>query len=232
MNDFCVVIPAFNEEKNLRKLLEELKKYVDKSKIIIIDDGSKDNTKTIVESSGVYVIFNKRNMGKGESLRKGFDEAIKRGFLWIITMDADLQHQPSEINKFLEKAKNDDSDVIIGSRMDNTKNMPFQRILSNKITSFLISIRIGQKIKDGQCGFRMINRRVIEKIPLCKNYFSLESELLLKAGLNKFKIDSVEINTIYNDSKSNINPIRDILGFIFVYISSFFWGKQRKDIYG
>ncbi len=225
MNDFCVVIPAFNEEKNLRKLLEELKKYVDKSKIIVIDDGSKDNTKTIAESSGVCVIFNERNMGKGKSLRKGFDEAIKRAFLWIITIDADLQHQSSEINKFLEKAKNGDSDLIIGNRMGNIKNMPYHRILSNKITSFLISLRIGQKVKDSQCGFRMINRKVIEKISLFKNHFSLESELLLKAGLNKFKIDSVEIKTIYNDSKSNISPIRDIFGFIFVYISSFFWGK-------
>jgi len=225
MDDYCVVIPAFNEEKSLGRLLDELKKYVDKSQIIVIDDGSKDNTRIVAEKSDVHVISHKNNFGKGESLRRGFDEAVKRGFSWIITMDADMQHYPADICRFLEKAGKQDADIILGTRMGNLKNMPFQRILSNKITSYFISLRIGQKVEDSQCGFRMISRRLIEEISLHKSHFSLESELLLKAGLRKFKIDSIAIKTVYSNSKSHINPLRDTLGFIFVFISSFFWRK-------
>ena len=228
MGDFCVLIPAYNEEKNIKKLLDELIKFVDKDKLIVIDDGSKDRTGRVAEECGVCVISNEKNLGKGEALRKGFEEAIKKSIPWIITMDGDLQHHPYDIPKFLKIAKEDDVDVIIGSRMKNLKNMPFHRILSNKITSFLISLRIGQKIDDSQCGFRMIRKKVLEKISLQKKHFSLESELLLKAGLNNFRIKSVNIRTIYNNSKSSIKPFRDTLNFIIVFISSFFW-KKIKD---
>ncbi|NVM04392.1 MAG: glycosyltransferase family 2 protein [Candidatus Helarchaeota archaeon] len=223
MVNFCVLIPAYNEERNLKRLLDELKNYVDKERIIVVDDGSKDNTRVIAEKCGVCVIFHKSNLGKGEALRRGFKEAIKKNVSWVITMDSDMQHLPTDIPKFLEKAGEGNVDVILGSRMNNIKDMPFQRILSNKITSFLISHRIGQRVEDSQCGFRMISKKVIEKISLNKSHFSLESELLLKAGLKKFKIESVNIETIYNNSKSKINPLRDTLGFIFVFVSSFFW---------
>lgn len=223
MVNFCVLIPAYNEERNLKRLLDELKNYVDKERIIVVDDGSKDNTRVIAEKCGVCVIFHKSNLGKGEALRRGFKEAIKKNVSWVITMDSDMQHLPTDIPKFLEKAGEGNVDVILGSRMNNIKDMPFHRILSNKITSFLISLRIGQKVEDSQCGFRIIRKNVIEEISLKKSHFSLESELLLKAGLKNFKIESVRIETIYNNSKSNINPLRDTLGFIFVFILSFFW---------
>ena len=223
MIEFCVLIPAYNEERNLKRLLDELKSYVDKGRIIVVDDGSKDNTRIIAEESGVCVISHKNNLGKGEALRRGFKEAVKRNVSWIIVMDSDFQHQPGDIPRFLKKAGEGNVDIILGSRMNNIKDMPFHRILSNKITSFLISLRIGQKVEDSQCGFRIIRKNVIEEISLKKSHFSLESELLLKAGLKNFKIESVRIETIYNNSKSNINPLRDTLEFIFVFISSFFW---------
>ena len=223
MIEFCVLIPAYNEERNLKRLLDELKSYVDKGRIIVVDDGSKDNTRIIAEESGVCVISHKNNLGKGEAMRRGFKEAVKKNVSWIILMDSDFQHQPRDIPRFLKKAGEENVDIILGSRMNNIKDMPFHRILSNKITSFLISLRIGQKVEDSQCGFRIIRKNVIEEISLKKSHFSLESELLLKAGLKNFKIESVRIETIYNNSKSNINPLRDTLEFIFVFISSFFW---------
>jgi len=223
MIEFCVLIPAYNEERNLKRVLDDLKSYVDKDRVIVVDDGSKDNTGIIAEESGVCVISHKNNLGKGEALRSGFKEAVKKNVSWIIVMDSDFQHQPKDIPRFLKKAEEGNVDIILGSRMNNIKEMPFHRILSNKITSFLISLRIGQKVEDSQCGFRIIRKNVIEEISLNKSHFSLESELLLKAGLKKFKIGSVRIETIYNNSKSNINPLRDTLGFIFVFILSFFW---------
>ncbi len=228
MNDFCVLIPVFNEEKNLKKLIDELKNYTDNDKIIVIDDGSTDNTRKIAEKSDIFVIVHKNNLGKGEALQSGFREAVKRNVSWIITMDGDLQHQPKNIPEFFEKANTGDFDILIGSRMDNIKKMPFRRILSNKITSFLISLRIGQKVIDSQCGFRMINKCVLEEISLNKTHYSMESELLIKAGLKKFKIDSAKINTVYNNSKSSIKPLRDTFDFIFVFLSSFFWKTKGK----
>ncbi len=224
MIDYCIIIPAFNEEKNLNELLDDLKTFVNKERIIVVDDGSEDETSTIAKEAGVMVITHKTNLGKGEALKSGFINA--GDFPWIMTMDGDLQHKPSDVSKFIERAEKENADIIIGSRMSGLKKMPFHRILYNKITSFLISVRIGQNVEDSQCGYRMIKRDVIKSISLKKKGFSYESEFLLKAGLKKFKIDSVNIETIYNNSKSSINPFLDTKNFILVFISSLFWRKR------
>ena len=131
----------------------------------------------------------------------------------------------SDIASFAARAQEGGCDVILGSRMEDTSAMPFQRIISNTLTSLLITLRTGQKIKDSQCGYRMIQRRVLENIILKNDGYMMESELLIKAGLKKYIIDSIPVQTIYNESKSAIKPVKDTFLFIKVFLSSFFWSK-------
>ena len=113
--------------------------------------------------------------------------------------------------------------ILIGSRWRSGTKMSLDRRLSNRITSFLISIRTGQKIPDSQSGYRLIKREVLEKATTTEDRFMAETEFLLKASSNGFKIGSLHIPTIYNEEASHINKFSDTLKFISLYIRSFFW---------
>lgn len=225
MVNFCAVVPVYNEADHLQNFIGSLKNHLSYGRIIVVDDGSSDDTPRILEKLPVISIMQGENHGKGYALRKGFDKALEMGFEWILTMDGDMQHSPDDITSFTARAQEGGCDVILGSRMADTSAMPFQRVISNTLTSLLLSLRTGQKIKDSQCGYRMIHRGVLENIILKNDGYMMESELLIKAGLKKFVLDSVPVQTIYNGSKSSIKPVKDTFLFIKVFLSSFFWCK-------
>ena len=225
MVNYCAVIPVYNEADHLHNLISSLNYHLSYERIIVIDDGSSDDTPQILKESQVVSIILEENHGKGYALREGFVKALKTGCDWILTMDGDLQHSPDDVITFAVRAEEGGCDIVLGSRMEDMSTMPFQRIISNTLTSLLITLRTGQKVKDSQCGFRMIHRRVLEDIVLKYDGYMMESELLIKAGLKKYVIDSVPVQTIYNESKSAIKPFKDTLLFIKVFLSSFFWKK-------
>ncbi len=223
MNLF-VVIPAFNVDRTIARVIHGCVSIIPRENIIVVDDGSTDNTRTLVEQSGATIIVHENNRGKGAALRSGFGAALKYGCDAVITLDADLQHDPTYIVKFLELIKkHEDWGIIIGSRWRSGSKMPLDRRLSNRVTSFLISIKTGQKIPDSQSGYRLIKRDVLEKVVTNENRFMAETELLLKASSNGFKIGTVHIPTIYAEEGSHISKFRDTLQFISIYIRSFFW---------
>lgn len=192
--------------------------------IIVVDDGSTDKTRSLVEQSGATIIVHENNRGKGAALRSGFSTALKYGCDAVITLDADLQHDPTYIVKFTELLKKkDDFGIIIGSRWRSGTRMPLDRRLSNRITSFLLSIRTGQKIPDSQSGYRLITREVLEKIITNEDRFMAETELLIKAASAGFKFGTVHIPTIYDDEGSHINKLNDTIKFISLYFRSLFW---------
>jgi hypothetical protein len=129
-------------------------------------------------------------------------------------MDADLQHPASAIPKFIELVSKEHGKFIIGKRKRTLTKMPFHRILSNKITSSIISFFTGQMIKDSQCGFRLIHKDVLRQISLYENGFQLESEMILRAAEIPVKIHFVDIPTVYTDEKSYIANFLDTLRFI------------------
>lgn len=208
----CVVIPTYNESLTIADLIRQLKKQ--DLDVLVIDDGSTDNTAGIAERNGATILSNAKNEGKGASLVKGFNYALAHNFDAVITMDGDGQHSAWDIPYFIRLAEYSDSQVFIGNRMAKVKNMPALRFLTNKFMSWLISGIIKQNIADTQCGFRLIKKDVLEKITLKTNKFEIESELLIQAGRLGFKIESVPINTIYRGEKSRINPFTDTLRFI------------------
>lgn len=208
----CVIIPTYNEAKTITSLIGQIHKQ--NLDILIVDDGSHDNTHQIARDSGATVLRNQENQGKGASLIKGFDYALNRDFDAVITMDGDGQHLASDIPYFMRLAKYSDSGILIGDRMSKTKSMPYVRILTNKLMSWFISKIAKQRIPDTQCGFRLIKKEVLKKLKLNTSKYETESEILIKAARLGFTIESIPIKTIYAGERSQINPFIDTLRFI------------------
>lgn len=216
----CVIIPTYNESDEIAGLVQEIKKQG--LEVIIVDDGSKDNTAQIAENNGAIVLRNEINQGKGASLNRGFEYSLKSGYDAVITMDGDGQHLPEDIPYFMRLAKYSESGIIIGNRMQKSRNMPLERIITNKFMSWIISVIAKQTIPDTQCGFRLIKKGVLEKVRLYTTKYETESEILIKGSRLGFKIESVPIKAIYEGEKSSINPFVDTIRFI-KYIIKELW---------
>ncbi|MCF7875238.1 MAG: glycosyltransferase family 2 protein [Candidatus Omnitrophica bacterium] len=208
-----VIIPAYNEADNLGKFLTRIKEK--NLSILVVDDGSVDNTYQVAKRYADIVIKNQRNFGKGLSLRKGIGYLINNKYFdCIITMDADSQHSPDDLDKFIQEAKQG-SLFVIGNRMKNSANMPKARVITNYFMSWLISKIVRQRIPDSQCGYRLIKREVIEKLTIRTKKFEIESEILINASKLGYLIKSIPIKTIYHkNTSSKIKPISDAFRFI------------------
>lgn len=210
----CVLIPSYNAGKSLGDLLQKIAQYVDKKDTIVIDDGSKDNTSAIALKMGVTLLHHRVNRGKGEALKTGFQYALKSSYQAVITIDADGQHDPQQLPRLLQAYDDFGYDIVIGSRMKSRHNMPLMRVLSNKITSVLISIITGVRVEDSQCGYRIVRPQVLREIKLDTSHYETESELLLKAIRRGYKVGFCPINAIYASEKTSINPLPDIFRFL------------------
>ncbi len=216
-----VAIPAFNAGKSLAAVLKEVSRYVERSQILVIDDGSTDDTQQCAEQFGVSVRRHLKNLGKGAALKTAFVYLMaETNTQAVITLDADGQHPPEDIPKFVQAFFEEQSDLVIGAREFSVKVMPFFRVLSNTTTSKLLSWKVGEQIKDSQSGYRLYSRRLITSLQLKTNGYETESEILLQACRAGMKISFVPIATIYNGETSHIRGLRDTLRFVKLYLKS------------
>ena len=215
----CVIIPTYNESRAIASLTSQIVKLG--LEVIIVDDGSRDDTAKIAQANGAKVLRNGINLGKGASLIKGYNFAIAQGFEAVISMDGDGQHSCDDIMAFIRKAEDSQTVLVIGNRMRTTRGMPVLRVATNHFMSALISLIIKQHIPDTQCGFRLIKKELLEKLNLSTSKYETESEILIKAARLGFKIESIPIKTIYSGQKSQINPFIDTLRFLrFIIVES------------
>jgi len=223
--DFIIaIIPAFNEGKNIREVIQKCKDYV--HHIIVIDDGSRDNTADIAKNMDVTTIINEQNIGKTDSLIKGFNRGLEENAKIFVLLDADGQHNPQEIPLFLKKIQ-EGFDLVIGARKFDPEVMPGIRILANSISSYLVSLICGVRIEDSQSGYRAVKREVLEKITLNSKRFQADTEMIIKAAKCGFKISFVPIDTIYHlEAKSKVNQILDPLRFVILLVQLAFWRKK------
>ena len=214
-----IIIPAFNPDHGiLRELISRILPVTHSfpSQIIIVDDGSIPPIRLIDQFSPlVQIIRQEKNYGKGQALRKGFHffTCISPA-RYILTIDSDLQHSPEKIPEFIKLIKSHRYRIIIGHRDRRLSRMPFHRIVSNYLTSLIISCLTGQMVKDSQCGFRLFDSRILSGLLLEEKRFHLESEMLIKAAWQKISIGFVKIPTIYQQEKSAIKNFQDTLNFV------------------
>jgi len=210
-----IIIPAFNEEKKLDDLLKRVSSVVSLKNVLVVNDGSLDNTAIVAERAGSKVLSFKINQGKGLALKAGFDFAICNEYDAVITMDADSQHDPDEIPMFLAYYRENGTDLIIGTRKHNLSEMPFPRFMANKTSSLVASLLAGVRVNDSQSGYRFIKKDLIEKINLKDGRFQMETEIIVKAARAGFSIGEVSIKTIYFEKfRSYVNPFVDTVRFI------------------
>ncbi|MGB5893304.1 MAG: glycosyltransferase family 2 protein [Ignavibacteriaceae bacterium] len=210
-NNIAAVIPFFNESRTINQIVNNTLQYVDC--VIAVDDGSTDDSSSkILQNKNITLLKFRLNHGKGFVLREGLSEGVKKGYTQLITIDADLQHNPDEIPLLIHELNN--FDIVIGNRLNNLANMPLHRRMSNRITSFLMSMKTGQKIVDSQCGFRAYRSEVIKNIKTIKNGYEAESEILIKASRKGYKIGFTDISTIYGNEESKISPVKTTFNFV------------------
>ncbi len=210
----CILIPVHNEEKSIGLIVKSLKsKGFD---IIVIDDGSQDDSFKCAEKQGARVFKNKEKSGKGASIRRGFQLICDENYDGVIMMDGDAQHAVEDIKQFVEAAAKYPQSIIVGNRMQHAAGMPLIRYLTNKFMSFLISLASWKYIPDTQCGYRYIGCDVLRAMDLGSTGFEIETEILMKARKKGVAVYSVPIKTIYQNEESKINPLKDSIRF-FVY---------------
>ena len=210
-NKPSIIIPAYNEESQLGSVIKKALPY---GNVIVVDDGSVDSTPKIAKENGAHLLQHLINMGKGAALKTGCEYAIKKNSTTLIAMDADAQHDPADIPRFLEKLK--ESDIVFGHR-SFSDTMPsilrFGNKAINKITRWLF----GVSLHDTQCGFRAFTKKTYQQIRWEASNYSMESEMITNVGLKKLKYSQIPIKTIYTDRYKGttvIDGIKIVLNMI------------------
>jgi len=207
----AAVIPAYGEEKHIGDVVRRTRQQLDH--VLVVDDGSNDRTAARAREAGAEVIVHPQNRGKGEAIKTGLRHWLDRQFTYVVILDADGQHLPEEIDRFVNVALASDAQLFIGTRMNDLSGMPPLRRIVNRYMSKRISRTCGQKIPDTQCGFRMLHRQLVPDVLGGANRFDYETEMLIFASRKGYRIESVPISTVYCDEVSSIHPIRDTIRF-------------------
>lgn len=208
-----MVIPAYNEAATIRDLVERALRVT--SRVVVVDDGSTDDTVARLAGLPVEVLRNPRNLGKAASLWAGFDFALAQGAQWVVTLDGDGQHRPEDIARLMRTAERFPDRIVIGARLHDKRNFPPRRYYANQFARFWISWAAGYPIADTQSGFRVypaIMFARVDRRDLHWKGFVFESEILIEAAEHGVQSVAVSIPGIYPQQAraSHFRPVYDI----------------------
>jgi len=208
---FCVVIPAYREEARIGGVVRSVMPYC--RDVIVVDDGSDDATGREASEAGAVVLTQPANMGKALALKRAFAHAREQGFECALTMDGDGQHDPADIPGFLNVYDGTATPVVVGNRMADARGMPFVRRMTNMFMSRLLSRRMGQRVPDTQCGYRLVRCDLLPDPLPGSERFAGESESLIRMSAAGVRFASAPVKVIYRDEKSKIHPVKDTIRF-------------------
>ena len=216
-NDTYIIIPAYNEEKHVAGTIKKTKKF--SKNIIVVDDGSADSTAKNAETTGVTVLKHAINLGKGAALKTGAEYALKKRAKNLIFMDADGQHRPEDIPRFINALKG--KEIVFGSR-GLSKKMPFVLKFGNKAINTISSFLFGITLRDTQSGYRAMTAAAYKKIRWQSNSYSVESEMVALVGKKRLRYKEITIQTIYSDNYKGttvLDGVRIVLNMLWWKIS-------------
>jgi glycosyltransferase involved in cell wall biosynthesis len=219
LTKILALIPAYNEADRIGRVIDGARQFLP---VLVVDDGSTDDTATIATGQGASVFFQVPNQGKGAALKAGFRRAISEEYHAVVTLDADGQHDPSEIPKFLTSFRNSKPDLIIGKRDFN--QIPSIRRLANTLGRWSFSWAVGQHIPDNQSGYRLISRRLMAALlDSRESGFEFEVEMIVTCLQTGCRLEWLPIRTIYAGERSHIHPFRHL--FLF---SRMVWRTKKR----
>lgn len=204
----CVVIPAYNEGKILKSVLENAKLVFDKSDkylidIVVVNDGSSDNTSEQAKKAGVIVIDHILNTGAGGATSTGLSYAKQKNYDIAATMDADGQHNPEDVMRGIDEIIKQKADLLIGSRLIDNKGMSKLKLIGNRGLSFITLVLFGINSTDSQSGLRIYSRTALEKLRWKTSGYEFCSEMLWRAKQSGLIIGEYPIKAVYTEySKS------------------------------
>jgi len=179
-NNTAVIVPAYEAAAHIGELARRLGAVTDLARVLVIDDGSTDDTAARCQAAGFRVICHGVNRGKGAALQTGLQAAYAGGSRFAFSLDADLQHEPEAMPLFLEEQRRSGADLVYGRRNLSVREMPWPRVCSNRLTSNIVSYRAGQRVHDSQCGYRVYRLEPLAALRLCAQGYQLEPEVLLQ----------------------------------------------------
>jgi glycosyltransferase involved in cell wall biosynthesis len=206
------LIPAHDEGPRIASVVRTTTAHLP---VLVVDDGSTDDTSAIAEAAGATVISQHPNQGKGAALRAGFAWALSHGFDAVVSLDGDGQHDPAELPRFVDAAASGGAELIIGKR--DFARMPLVRRLANGLGTLLLSAAVGRWIPDNQSGYRLVGRRLMSAmLDSREDGFAFEVEMIAVCLREDWPNLWVPVSTIYGDERSHIRPLRHLLEFIAV----------------
>jgi len=221
------LIPAYNAGATLGRVVAETRALDPNLTVLVIDDGSTDDTAAVARRAGADLASHPGNQGKAAALQTGFRRFLATDRKAVVTLDADGQHSPREIPSLVDCWIKTGADIVIGTRRRSAGGMPPLRVVTNTIGSLLVSLSAGTYIHDSQSGYRLLARRVVEEVRTTSPGYLAESEILIRAATRGFTIREAPIATIYRGEKSYIHPVKQPLLFLGLIIRSFFWRFER-----
>lgn len=232
----CVIIPTYNNERTLERVLRGVLEYVPAEHVIVVNDGSTDTTPDILDrfKDAITILVNEPNRGKGYSLRKAFKHALEKGYEHALTIDSDGQHYPSDIPLLLEQSVLNPGAVIMGSRNMEQEGVPQKSSFGNKFSNFWFKVETWITLPDTQTGFRIYPLKPMKKIWLFTNKFELEIEVIVKLAWRFVPFIAVPIRVKYDPDErvSHFRPARDFTRIsilnTFLVLTALIWYYPRK----
>lgn len=223
MDKVCILIPAYNAAETIGSVLEKVRSlHLD---VIVVDDGSIDQTGKVALQFGVHLLKHPSNLGKGAALRTGFQSILRKDYELVITLDADGQHDPLAIPALLKVFQGVQPDILIASRASEFYRMTWLRRFWNRLGVKAVARLCHADITDSQSGFRLIRTEIVKGISLTTTGFEMELELLIKACKKGFGVLSIPINVPRVDGtiSSHFRPVTDTWLVCKLFLQSLFW---------
>jgi glycosyltransferase involved in cell wall biosynthesis len=218
------LIAAFNEEAHIAAVVRGTAPYV--STVVVVDDGSTDQTAPIAAAAGATVLRHDANRGKGCSIRMGLDFVLKGNCTHVLFLDGDMQHHPTDIPRLIERAQEGVGDFVVGEREFRKNAMPAARFYSNVIGSAILSKFIHATVVDSQSGFRLIRADLLRRLCLTGSKYEIETEMLIKLVRAGATLERVSVSRVqYQGARSKMRPFRDTFRTCMLALQYRYWAR-------
>ncbi|MCX7895082.1 MAG: glycosyltransferase family 2 protein [Thermoanaerobaculum sp.] len=207
----AALIPAFCCETTIGAVVQGVLRHV--PTVLVVDDGSTDATAVVARRAGAHVLRLDQNQGKGSAVRQGLPWVLAGPWSHVLMLDGDGQHDPDDIPKFLALAG--EHDLVVGNRLYEPQAIPKKRFWTNYIGTKALTLMTGFPLEDSQCGFRLVRSSVLRRMHLIGRRYSVDTEILVRAGRMRVSFAHVPIRVIYNGQKSHFRPLADTVHIVF-----------------